>query len=170
MASLMEELLQAMDGETEQYEKLISLNGPKKDSIIHQKLDILESITVQEQAIADSLLELEKRRTHILGSIASVMGHDGQQITVSWMIDNLANQPVEQKKLIDAKGRLRDAADKMQTLNTQTQNLLRQALEMVEFDITLLKSAKQAPQTSNYGRNAVTTGELLGNSGFDAKQ
>ena len=58
MASLMEELLLTMDGETEQYEKLISLNDEKKDSIIYKKLDVLEAITVQEKAIADALLEL----------------------------------------------------------------------------------------------------------------
>ena len=170
MASLMDELLLTMDGETEQYEKLISLNGEKKDSIIHKKLDVLEAITAQELAIADSLLELEKRRAELLRHIAAVMGHDGEQITVSWMIDNLENQPVEQKQLITAKGKLKAAADNAQMLNNQTQNLLRQALEMIEFDITLIKSARQAPQTSNYGRDAVTTGDLLGKSGFDAKQ
>lgn len=170
MASLMEELLLTMDGETEQYEKLISLNDEKKDSIIYKKLDVLETITVQEQAIADALLELEKKRQGLMQSIAAVMGHENDQITVSWMIDNLAGQPVEQKKLITARGKLREAADNAQILNFQTQNLLRQAIEMVEFDITLLKSVKQAPQTSNYGKNAETTGDLLGNRGFDAKQ
>jgi len=170
VASLMEELLLTMDGETEQYEKLINLNGEKKDSIIHKKLDVLEAITVQEQAIADALLELEKKRQGLMQSIAAVMGHENDQITVSWMIDNLAGQPVEQKKLITARGKLREAADNAQILNFQTQNLLRQAIEMVEFDITLLKSVKQAPQTSNYGKNAETTGDLLGNRGFDAKQ
>ena len=170
MASLMDELLLTMDGETEQYEKLISLSGEKKDSIIHKKLDVLEAITSQEQAIADSLLELEKRRAELLRHIAAVMGHDGEQITVSWMIDNLANQPVERKQLITARGKLMEAADNAQVLNVQTQNLLRQALEMIEFDITLIKSARQAPQTSNYGRDAETTGDLLGKSGFDAKQ
>lgn len=170
MASLMEELLLTMDGETEQYEKLISLNDEKKDSIIYKKLDVLEAITVQEQAIADALLELEKKRQGLMQSIAAVMGHENDQITVSWMIDNLAGQPVEQKKLITARGKLRKAADNAQILNFQTQNLLRQAIEMVEFDITLLKSVKQAPQTSNYGKNAETTGDLLGNRGFDAKQ
>ncbi len=170
MASLMEELLSTMDGETEQYEKLISLNDEKKDSIIYKKLDVLEAITVQEQAIADALLELEKKRQGLMQSIAAVMGHENDQITVSWMIDNLAGQPVEQKKLITARGKLREAADNAQILNFQTQNLLRQAIEMVEFDITLLKSVKQAPQTSNYGKNAETTGDLLGNRGFDAKQ
>ena len=170
MASLMDELLLTMDGETEQYEKLISLNDEKKDSIIYKKLDVLEAITVQEQAIADALLELEKKRQGLMQSIAAVMGHENDQITVSWMIDNLAGQPVEQKKLITARGKLREAADNAQILNFQTQNLLRQAIEMVEFDITLLKSVKQAPQTSNYGKNAETTGDLLGNRGFDAKQ
>ena len=170
MASLMDELLLTMDGETEQYEKLISLNGEKKDSIIHKKLDVLEAITAQEQAIADSLLELEKRRVKLLGSIATVMGHDGEQISVSWMVDNLSNQPVEQQQLINARGRLKEAANNVQVLNNQVQALLRQALEMVDFDIQLIKSIKQAPQTSNYGRDANTTGDLLGRSGFDAKQ
>ena len=170
MASLMEELLVCMDGETEQYEKLINLNEAKKDSIIHQKLDVLETITVQEQLIADSLLELEKRRTAVLGNMAVVLGKDGEKITVSWMIDNLAGQPAEQEQLRTARGKLTKAADEMQTLNQQTQMLLKQAIEMVEFDMTLIKSVKQAPQTSNYGRDAITTGSLLGRSGFDAKQ
>ena len=170
MASLMDELLLTMEGERSQYEKLIGLNGEKKDSIIHKKLDVLEAITAQEQAIADSLLDLEKRRGELLRSIAAVMGHDGEQITVSWMIDNLVNQPVEREQLITARGKLMEAADNVQVLNFQTQNLLKQAIEMVEFDITLLKSIKQAPQTSNYGRDANTTGDLLGRSGFDAKQ
>ncbi|WP_051524525.1 flagellar protein FlgN [Pseudobutyrivibrio sp. MD2005] len=170
MASLMDELLLTMEGERSQYEKLISLNGEKKDSIIHKKLDVLEAVTIQEQAIADSLCALEKKRLSIMKSIAAVMGHEGEEVTVSWMISNLSNQPVEQKKLTEAKDKLVKAADDVQILNFQTQNLLKQAIEMVEFDITLIKSAKQAPQTSNYGRNAETTGTILGNRGFDAKQ
>ncbi|MBE5910621.1 flagellar protein FlgN [Pseudobutyrivibrio sp.] len=170
MASLMDELLLTMEGERSQYEKLIDLSDEKKDSIIYKKLDVLEAITVQEQAIADALLELEKKRLNIMRNIAAVMGHEGEQITVSWMIDNLSEQPVEQEKLIEARGKLKDAADEAQVLNFQMQNLLQQALEMVEFDITLLKSAKQAPQTSNYGKNAETTGNILGSRGFDAKQ
>lgn len=170
MASLMEELLLTMDGETEQYEKLISLGEKKKDSIIHQKLDVLEAITIEEQSIADSLLELERKRVQLLQNMATVMGHDGEEITVSWMINNLSNQPLEQSQLQEAKDKLVKAADRARTGNTQIQNLLKQAIEMVEFDMNLIKSAKQAPQTSNYGKNAVTTGSLLGGSGFDAKQ
>ena len=41
---------------------------------------------------------------------------------------------------------------------------------MTEFDITLLKSLRQAPETANYDKNAYNTGAILGSSGFDAKQ
>lgn len=170
MASLMEELLLTMDGESEQYEKLISLSDDKKDSIIHRKLNLLEAITLQEQEIGDKLLELEKKRASVLKSIAQVLGREGQDITVSWLIDNLKDQPDVQRKLLQSKERLLQLASDMQVKNVQTQNLLKTALELVEFDITLLKSARQAPETANYGRNAATTGSILGGSGFDAKQ
>ena len=58
----------------------------------------------------------------------------------------------------------------MEAINEQNEILLNQALEMVEFDLTLLKSMRQAPETANYNKNACNTGDLLGSSGFDAKQ
>ena len=58
----------------------------------------------------------------------------------------------------------------MKKWNEQNQVLLQNALEMVEFDLTLFKSLRQAPETANYDSNAYNTGTLLGSSGFDAKQ
>ena len=58
----------------------------------------------------------------------------------------------------------------MNNINQQNEVLLKQALEMVEFDLTLLKSMRQAPETANYNRRAYNTGDLLGGGGFDAKQ
>ena len=48
--------------------------------------------------------------------------------------------------------------------------LLAHAWEVVEFALPLRKSMRQAPETANYDRNANTTGDILGGSGFDAKQ
>ena len=59
---------------------------------------------------------------------------------------------------------------KMRTANEQNEVLLKTALEMVEFDLTLLKSMRQAPETANYNKRAYNTGDLLGGGGFDAKQ
>ena len=60
-----------------------------------------------------------------------------------------------------------ETAEKINELNSQ---LLAQAIELAEFDITLFKSMRQAPETANYDRNAYNTGDILGSSGFDAKQ
>jgi hypothetical protein len=86
------------------------------------------------------------------------------------MIGYLEKQPKEQEKLIKQRDRLLDAGKRMHTLNEQNEALLKQALEMVEFDLTLLRSMRQAPETANYDRNASNTGDLLGSSGFDARQ
>ena len=58
----------------------------------------------------------------------------------------------------------------MQDCNLRNEKLLQQALEMVEFDLTLFKSMRQAPETANYNKQAYNTGDILPNSGFDAKQ
>ena len=46
--------------------------------------------------------------------------------------------------------------------------LIKQAIELNEFDLTLFKSLRQAPETANYDKTACNTGSLLGSSGFDA--
>ena len=105
-----------------------------------------------------------------MGSMATVMGQDGKELTISWMIDKLASRPNDARRLKEARDALVKAADEMKFENTQVQRLLTQAMEMVEYDMTLLKSVRQAPQTANYNSAGVGTGELLGSSGFDAKQ
>ena len=75
-----------------------------------------------------------------------------------------------QYTLATAKEELLSAAKRVQEKNNQNVVLLNHAIEMTEFDITLFKSMRQAPETANYNKNAYNTGTLLGSSGLDAKQ
>ena len=159
-----------MKGEQAVYQKLIDMADEKKESIIQGRTDDLEKISSIEQDLSDELKGFENKRMSILRDMAVVTGHDGQTITVSEMIDLLDGQPESQKALKEAKESLTSTASTMQFLNQQNQILLKQALELVEFDLTLFKSMKQAPETANYNKNAHNTGDLLGSTGFDAKQ
>lgn len=170
MASLVNELLDTLGKEQENYQKLIDLSEVKKNAIIHSQIDELSAISTTEQEIADKLKELENTRLRVLKDMAVVTGHDDQQLTVTDMIGLLNKQPKEQQALTEARDSLIKTAGQMQFLNEQNQLLLKNALEMVEFDLTLVKSMRQAPETANYGKDAYSTGDLLGNSGFDAKQ
>lgn len=170
MASLMDDLLGVLKKEEAQYRELIELSDVKREAIVKADIQELGAITVREQEAADVLLNLTNKRTQVLSDMATVLGKDVEEITINKMIAYLEKQPAEQEKLITQRERLLEVGTQMQILNQQNEALLKQALEMVEFDLTLLKSMRQAPETANYDRNAYNTGDLLGSSGFDAKQ
>lgn len=170
MASLMQELLEVLEQEEKQYEKLIELNDIKRESVIKANIEELGKVTTQEQEIASILLNLSNKRGGILNDMATVLGKEPKDMTINKMIGYLESRPEEQKLLIARRDRLLEVGTQMRLLNQQNEALLNQALEMVEFDLTLLRSMRQAPETANYNRNAYNTGDLLGSSGFDAKQ
>ena len=119
----------------------------------------LEEVTATEESISSDLKNLENKRVSILRDMAVVLGHDGEQLTVTNVIEQLDGQPKEQGDLTAARDALVDVATRLQTANAQNSVLLQQALEMVEFDLTLFKSLKQAPETANYDKNAYNTVE-----------
>ena len=170
MASLMDELLTVLRQEKEGYDALLSLNEPKRKAIVKNQIDDLTKVTEKEEEISSVLKNLEKVRVRILKDMAVVLGQEGKVLTVTAVIDLLSGQPDNQKALIDARDALVTSANDMRFMNEQNKILLEQALEMVEFDLTLFKSMKQAPTTANYDRFAANTGDLLGGGGFDAKQ
>ncbi len=170
MASLVEELLGVMDEETSKYDELYSLATDKREGIIHRDLEKLEKTAGLENSISGDLQNLEKKRVRVLKDMSVVLGKDDETLTVTQVIMMLDKQPKEQEALTEARDRLIKAATKMQFMNEQNAVLLSQAIEMVEFDITLFKSMRQAPETANYGRDAYNTGDILPSGGFDAKQ
>ena len=88
------------------------------------------------------------------------------------LIEMLGKQPKEQKKLSEIHDRLREAVGNVRTINEHNQDLITHSLEMVEFDLNMIQSMRQAPETANYGRRGYGTGDVLGtfSGGFDAKQ
>lgn len=170
MASLMDDLKDVLQQENRQYQELIALSEEKCQVLVRGDVNRLEQITALEQQQTDVLHQYEMKRKSILKDMAEVLGKDPETFTVEAMIRALASQPEEQNRLIQLRDQLRITLHKMAEINTQNQALIKQALEMVEFDLTLFRSLRQAPETANYNKSAYNTGDLLGSSGFDAKQ
>ena len=166
----MEDLLDVLGKEERQYQELIELGKRKREVVIKADIAALDVITAEEQDAASVLQNLAKHRNSVLNDMATVLGKNPESMTVTKMIGYLDAQPEEQAKLIRQRDTLLEAGTQMRAMNEQNEVLLKQALEMVEFDLTLLKSMRQAPETANYNRNAHNTGDTLGSSGFDAKQ
>lgn len=170
MASLMENLLTILETENSEYERLIELSQKKKQVIIDGNIPGLEEITDKEQNITGNIKNLENRRIEIMNDMAIVLSKDAKDLTLTNMIAFLNKQPHEQQRLQEIRDKLKETLRKMGEINQQNEMLLQQALEMVEFDLTLFKSMRQAPTTANYDKNAYNTGEILGGGGFDAHQ
>ena len=170
MASLVDELVSVLVEETKLYLALEECADKKVDILVRADIPALEQLTVIEQARSDELLALSNKQIQILSDIKTVLGRSDEKLTVTTLIGYLASQPQVQEKLTTARNNLIDAAKRVQDKNQQNVILLHHAIEMTEFDITLIKSMRQAPETANYDKHAYNTGTLLGTSGFDAKQ
>lgn len=170
MASLVEELVSVLEEEERIYRQVIEYANQKRQILIDADVPALETLTSLEQAASDELLSYSNKQTQALKDIANVLGKSDEQMTVTKLIGCLANQPDVQKKLTEARDRLLAASGELQVINVQNNALLQQAIELAEFDLTLFRSLRQAPETANYDKRAYSTGTLLGSSGFDAKQ
>lgn len=170
MASLMENLLMVLEKENSEYERLVELSTQKRQIIIDGNVPGLGEITSKEQDITSNIKNLENKREEVIKDMAIVLSKDANELTLTNMIAFLNNQPKEQEKLRAIQTKLKDTIGRMVDINKQNEILIQQALEMVEFDLTLFKSMRQAPTTANYDKNAYNTGEILGGGGFDAHQ
>jgi len=170
VASLVDELVSVLTEEEKLYSALLECAEKKTQILIDADVPALEQLTAVEQEKSDELLALGNKQVQLLNDIKTVLGKKDEQLTVTTLIGYLPSQPDVQEKLSTARNNLLDTATRVQQKNQQNEVLLKQAIELAEFDITLFKSLRQAPETANYNRNAYSTGSLLGGSGFDAKQ
>lgn len=168
MASLVEELVTVLEEEEKIYQTLITYGEEKTDILIRADVPALEQLTSKEQLASDDLNTHSNQQIQLLNDIANVLGRAGEKMTVTSLIGLLDSQPTVQQKLTIARDNLLAAANRMNDLNEQNVALIKQAIELNEFDLTLFKSLRQAPETANYDKTACNTGSLLGSSGFDA--
>ncbi|MCR5673131.1 MAG: flagellar protein FlgN [Lachnospiraceae bacterium] len=171
MASLIEDLIDTLNKETDEYGKLLELSRRKATVIVARDIPALEKITDDEQTVVSNISNLDAKRAQVTSDIADVINKDVESLKLSVLIDLLSKQPKEQKALSDVHDRLKVTVDNVRKINESNRQLIEQSLEMVEFDLNMMRAMRQAPETNNYGRGAVSVGETLGSvRGFDAKQ
>lgn len=173
MASLMENLLDVLEQEDAAYQELLQLSMKKTPIIVKGDVASLESITDEEQSVVSRINLLDKQREEVMKDIANVLNKDVNTLKLSNLVQLLKSQPKEQGRLSELTDRLRSTTGHMQRVNEQNKELLESSLEMVEFDLNLLKGMRTAPETANYNQAAANTGDYYNgqiSSGFDAKQ
>lgn len=171
MAGLIDELIDTLEKENNEYQELIKLSMKKTDIIIKGDIEALQDIVALEQEVVDRIMPLEKKRIEFTNDIGDVINRPPESLTITKLIELMKGQPEVQKRLSKVHSKLKMTMDKMVRLNEMNKGLLKEALELVNFDITLINSMRQAPLTANYDKSAYNTDEHLPNRGrFDTKQ
>ena len=172
MASLMENLISVLQDEGVAYEALLELSMKKTPIIVSGDLEGLQKITDEEQIVVARINHLDAKREEVTKDIANVLNKDVKSLKLVDIINLMSQRPVEQKQLATAHDKLKEVVGQMTRVNEHNKELIKQSLEMVEFDLNLIQAMKSAPQTANYTKGDYNTGAVMGrsNGGFDAKQ
>ncbi len=171
MASLMEELISTLTQEEALYQKMIPVSEEKTKAIIANDLEALQSVTDQEQIMVDQVGMLEKKRMEVVKNIGVVLSRNPDTLTLQAIVDVLHNQPKEQRLLREIHDKLKATTSRLKDINGQNKSLIEESLEMIEFNMNVLRSTRMSSGSSNYTKNASQMDATGMESGmFDAKQ
>lgn len=168
---MIEELIDTLDREDRLYADLIPIQEEKIRAIVANDLDALRRLSNDEQRLVDEVGNLEKKRVRVINDVATVLGKVSGTMNLEQIIQTLKRQPKEQKQLQELHDRLRRTVARLQELNIQNKKLLNEALEMVEYNMNVIRSTRMSSGSSNYSSSAAQVDMPdFGAGTFDAKQ
>jgi flagellar biosynthesis/type III secretory pathway chaperone len=171
VASLIEELMGTLEEENREYQRFLVIAREKTDAIVKRDLERLQNSVEEEQTIASRIATLDKRREECTKDIAIVINRPLDTLTVRNLIALMGRQPEVKERLEEIYRSLHSTIKQVRRVNDMNQGLLRESLELVEFDMNLLKSMKQAPLTADYDRFAYNKDiHLISRGSFNKSQ
>ncbi len=171
MASLIEELIITLEQECEIYKELLPAAREKTQIIVKNDIKTLQEITNKEQLLADRINALEKKREEVIKNIGVVVSKDPKSINIRTVIQMMEKQPAEKDKLIQIHDALKRTIQNLAEINNHNKSLIQQSLEMIEFNMNFIQSARVLPGNNGYNKGATQVDAFPDQAGmFDAKQ
>lgn len=169
MASLIEELIMVLGDEERVYAEIIPVAEKKTRIIVNNDLQSLNSITEEEQALIGRISKLEKKRQEVIRNIGIVMNKKESELNFITIIDLLKGQEKEQEELRKLHDRLKRTIDALKLINERNQMLIKQSIEMIDFDINLMQSLRTSPGVGQYNTSSEVEIQGMNKGMFDAK-
>lgn len=170
MASLIESLIDVLDKEHKEYTGLLDLSKLKTTAIVNGDVDNLQDILVKEQSFISRINKLDEQRMENVQDICNVLNIPVKDIKIDKIIEMLSAQPKEQEALSGVHTRLKSTLNELMQINNNNKVLLQETMDMMDFELNLVRSTVTAPQTANYDRGAYEAESVSEFGSFDAKQ
>jgi hypothetical protein len=170
MASLIETLIEVLDKENEEYEKLLDLSDNKTSAIVQGDVEKLQEILVNEQKHINKITALDQKREENVKDISNVLNLPKDNVKVDMIIGMLEKQPKERDALRSVHLKLKRTLNQLMKINDNNKLLMQESMDMIEFELNLAQNALRAPQTGNYSKGAYEQNTMPNIGKFDAKQ
>ncbi len=164
MSQLTEQLARILEREQAIYNEVLELAEKKKKIIIDGKLRELDEITRRETEIVGILIKLENLRSQTSEQLAAEKGIR-ELVSVRDLLPLL--DPKDQLYISALQAQLKGTITALQNVNELNGKLLKQSLELVDFNLNLISSIGNV--SSGYTAEASEKGEPRRTNLFDAK-
>ena len=156
-----------MNDENRQYTELLDLSNYKTTAIVKGDVGQLQEIFGKEQKLIDILNRLEMERQSCVADICKILHLSAAEVKVSQIVrlKQAEHDALEQSYLS-----LKKTVNQLTQVNDNNRLLLKESMDMIDFEINLAKNASMAPQTANYGKGAYEETGGMGSTSFDARQ
>jgi len=143
MGGVWEELAGILDAIGEEYLKMIELAEQKRDALVAVKVDKVNKIIAEEEALIKNIARLEGKRMMLVEQIARESGWTDQKIK---LLDLVERAPADFSGRMKQTGqKLADVVMRIALLNGINNNLLKQAMKIIEYNINILSNAQATP-------------------------
>ena len=95
---------------------------------------------------------MEHRRRETMTNVANILGKRPDDVKVMDVVTFLEGQPEFHDPLLAINEKLAKLARKVREVNGHNQNLIQDALEMIEYNINLMQNLNRAPETAEYSK------------------
>ena len=127
-------------------------------------------IFTREQKLIEEVDVYEKKRQEDVKDICNVLRLPYEEIKVEHIVQILEKKAKEHDALQSIYLKLKRTLSQLTAANENNKLLLKESMDMIQFELDLAKNSVLKPQTGNYGRTAYEEQEITGATGFDAKQ
>ena len=170
MASLIDTLIDVLDKENTEYEGLLELSESKTSAIVRGNVTELQDMLGREQKYIDSINKLDAVREECVKDICNVLNLSPDGMKIDVIIDMISKQPKEHDALEAVHLKLKRTLNTLMRINENNKELLKESMEMIDFELNLARNAMVAPQTGNYSKGAYEQTDMSAVGSFDAMQ
>ena len=143
MSRAWEDIIGVFDEMSGHYLAMIDSAEEKRDALVNVKVEKVTRIIADEEALIKKIDALEKKRLRLVEQIAREGGWTDQKIKLLDLVERAPADFAERMKQVGQS--LADIVMRIALLNNINNNLLKQAMHIIEYNINVLSRAQATP-------------------------